>query len=107
MNRTVQRTAYYGLADKRREMKLARYLSYRIDRSTGEEDKQLIRWSWESMQSSAFAGYILSDLEVGVRDYHDRLREVIPAFTLEDEPSPGSLEEVNGALLASRNAPIW
>lgn len=107
VNRTVQRSAYYGLADDAREMKLARYLSYRIDRSTAEEDKQLIRWSWEAMQSSAFPGYILSDLEVGVRDYHDRLRQVIPAFTLEQEPSAGSLAEVNAALLASRNAPVW
>jgi len=107
VDRTVQRSAYYGLADDSRDMKLARYLSNRIDRSTAEEDKQLIRWSWEAMQSSAFAGYILSDLEVGVRDYHDRLRQVIPAFTLEEEPSAGSLAEVNTALLASRNAPVW
>lgn len=102
VDRTVQRIAYYGLPDDRRETRLARYLSHRIDRSTGEEDKQLISWSWEAMQSSAFAGCILSDLEAGVRDYHDRLRQVIPAMTLEEEPSAGSLAEVNAALLAAR-----
>ena len=56
---------------------------------------------------SAFAGYILSHPEVGVRGYHDRLGQVIPAFTLQDQPSPGSLAEVNGALVASRDKPVW
>lgn len=107
VDRTVQRIAYYGLPDERREMKLARYLSYRIDRSTGEEDKQLISWSWEAMQSSAFSGYILSDLEAGVRDYHDRLRQVIPAVSLEEEPSAGLLAEVNAALVEGRDRPAW
>ena len=42
-----------------------RYLAGRIDRVTSREDTQLINWSWESMQSSGFAGTILSDLEAG------------------------------------------
>src|SRR5262249_28660372 len=63
IDRTIQRGASYALPDARREMKLARYLAGRIDRVTSREDTQLIKWSWESMQSSGFAGMILSDLE--------------------------------------------
>jgi phenylpropionate dioxygenase-like ring-hydroxylating dioxygenase large terminal subunit len=107
IDRTLQRGAYYGLPDDRREAKLARYLSRRIDRSTGAEDHQLIEWSWEAMQSSGFAGYILSDLEVGVRDYHDRLRVTIPVTALEEEPSAGTLAEINASLLAARGGPRW
>jgi hypothetical protein len=107
VGRTIQRTAYYALPDSRREMKLARYLAGRIDRITSREDTQLTVWSWESMQSSGFSGMILSDLEAGVRAYHDQLRRLIPVTNLEQEPAPGSVAQVNASLLASRNASHW
>lgn len=99
IGRTLQRSGTYALADARREMKLARYLTKRIDRVTSREDTQLIIWSWESMQSSGFAGMILSDLEAGVRSYHDQLRKLIPVFNLDDEPAAGSLAQLNSSLL--------
>ena len=39
----------------------------RIDRETGREDVQLTIWSNESMKSTAFDGFHLSDLELGVK----------------------------------------
>jgi len=107
IGRTEQRFAYYGPPDERREMKLARYLSYRIDRITSAEDEQLIEWSWEAMQSSSFAGFILSDLEAGVRLYHDQLRRVLPVMTLEHPPAPGQLEAVNSSLISVRDGDVW
>jgi len=107
IDRTIQRGASYALPDARREMRLARYLAARIDRVTSREDTQLIKWSWESMQSSGFAGMILSDLEAGVRSYHDQLRRLIPAVTLEGEPAAGKLAEVNSEMQAARNAERW
>jgi len=105
--KTIQRSAYYALPDARREMKTARYLASRIDRVTSREDVQLIKWSWESMQSSGFAGMILSDLEAGVRAYHDQLRRQIPVVNLEDEPAPGSVEQINTSLLAAHGNSPW
>ena len=107
MGRTEQRIAVYGLDDPRPEMRAARYLSCRIDAITGEEDDQLIEWSWESMQSSGFSGFILSDLEAGVRDYHDQLRRVLPVVALEDEPPRGQVESCNASMRAARNADPW
>ena len=107
IDRTIQRSAAYALPDERREMKLARYLARRIDRVTSREDTQLIQWSWESMQSSGFAGMILSDLEQGVRSYHDQLRRLMPVITQEEEPAQGSVVRVNSQLLAERNAHGW
>lgn len=107
IGRTVQRGGRYALPTEAREMKLARYLSDRIDRVTSREDTQLIQWSWESMQSSGFSGVILSDLEAGVRRYHDRLRALIPVIALEEEPGPGSVAGVNASLLAARNSDGW
>ena len=80
VGKTVQRMAYYAPPIDGRQAKVARYLAHRIDRVTGAEDTQLIKWSWESMQSSGFSGMILSDLEAGVRDYHDMLRRTMPVI---------------------------
>jgi phenylpropionate dioxygenase-like ring-hydroxylating dioxygenase large terminal subunit len=88
----------YGLPDDRREMRAARYLHQRIDSATGAEDVQLIKWSWEGMRSSAFEGFILSDLESGVRAYHDRLSDLLPVLNLPEPPPPGTLEQRNQEL---------
>jgi len=76
-------------------MRLARKLSMRIDLLTAEEDKMLTVWSQEAIQSSAFDGIILSDLETGVRGYHDQLRQVLPVTGLAHSPAPGTVNRVN------------
>ena len=101
IERTVQRGNYYGTADNRREMKLARYLVNRIDRETAREDTQLIVWSSEAMKSTAFPGIILSDLESGVRYYHDELRAMIPIYGQVAEPASGSVKTLNKELAAA------
>ena len=50
------------------------------------------------MRSSAFDGFILSDLESGVRDYHDWLREVLPVLNLAEAPPEGTLAQRNQEL---------
>ncbi|WP_083098465.1 aromatic ring-hydroxylating oxygenase subunit alpha [Pseudophaeobacter leonis] len=97
--KTIQRGACYKRPVEDRQMRVARYLSGRIDRITTKEDEQLIEWCWEASFSSGFDGVILSDLESGVRSYHDALRMLFPVLA-EDEPLPGQLAIVNQALLA-------
>jgi phenylpropionate dioxygenase-like ring-hydroxylating dioxygenase large terminal subunit len=96
--RSAMQGTSFGLPDARREMRAARYLHQRIDNDTGAEDVQLIKWSWEGMRSSAFDDFILSDLESGVRAYHDQLREVLPVLTLSEAPPEGSLAQRNQEL---------
>ncbi len=84
--------------DDRREMRAARYLANRINEATTKEDIQLIEWTWEGVRSSAFEDIHLSDLESGVRDYHDRLRKTLPVLTLPEAPAPGTLARVNQEL---------
>lgn len=90
--------AAYALPDERREMKLARYLNQRINEVTTEEDAQLIKWSWEGMRSSAYDDYLLSDLELGVKHFHDTLRTDIPVMNLPEPPSLGTVARVNAAM---------
>jgi phenylpropionate dioxygenase-like ring-hydroxylating dioxygenase large terminal subunit len=107
VDKTIQRFAYYALPDNRREMKLARYLSGRIDRDTGREDVQLIVWSCEAAKSSGYKGAILSDHEFGVREYHNYLRKLIPVTSLSVPPAPGTMASVNESMLATIGPPNW
>ena len=90
--------ASFALPDDRREMRAARYLNQRINDITTEEDAQLIRWSWEGMRSSGYDDFILSDLELGVRHFHDSLRQAIPVLNLPESPPPGTVAQVNTAM---------
>ena len=99
--KSIQRGGNYKFADEDREMRISRYLSMRIDRLTSKEDEQLIHWSWEATFSSAFEGIILSDLEYGVKAYHDTLKQYFPVLK-GPEPEKGKLLQVNNRLLAEQ-----
>lgn len=88
----------YRLANETRSQRLARYLAYRIDRVTSVEDQQLSIWSNESMKSSAFEGFHLSDLEYGVRKHHDGLRRILPVLTLADAPPEDQIAPLNAKM---------
>jgi len=53
------------------------------------------------MESSAFDGIVLSDLEYGVRAYHDAFRAAIPVMTLRHAPARGTVAETNRRMLRS------
>ncbi|WP_245890742.1 aromatic ring-hydroxylating oxygenase subunit alpha [Albidovulum aquaemixtae] len=97
---TKLRGAIYRRSKESREMRLARYLSGRIDAITSAEDQLLTIWSCEAAQSSAYDGIILSDLEYGVKTHHDHLRSVLPVLNLDEEPAPDTMADLNAALLA-------
>jgi len=105
VNSTAVRGAIYRRAGEDRVTRAARYLSSRIDNLTAEEDRMLTVWVQEAIQSSAYDGAILSDLEGGVRSYHDRLRKEIPVVTQDDEPPSGSLLSCNKTLAENRVGP--
>ena len=85
----------YRWRNETRETRLARYLAARIDRDTSAEDQQLSIWSNESMQSDAFEGFHLSDLEYGLRRHHDGLRRLLPVLTLTDAPPEDQIAAKN------------
>ncbi|MEM9471868.1 MAG: aromatic ring-hydroxylating dioxygenase subunit alpha, partial [Pseudomonadota bacterium] len=72
------------------------------DNDTAAEDVQLTVWSNEAARSSGFQGFILSDLEYGVKQYHDQLRQVIPVLNQTAAPESGSLASLNNELLKGR-----
>lgn len=97
---TLLRGAIYRYRDETRQQAAARYLSGRIDRETMSEDVQLTVWSNESMLSSSFEGFFLSDLEYGVRTHHDHLRKQLPVLNMETAPDEREMQGINDALRA-------
>jgi carnitine monooxygenase subunit len=98
MDRAVVRGLTYRYPTEPRRQRAARYLSHRIDRATYAEDTQLSIWSNESMKSSAFENFYLSDHERFVRAHHDELRALLPVMTLEKPPRAGEMASVNAEL---------
>lgn len=83
---TIQRGRAYRFAEESRELRALRYLSGRIDKVTAEEDHNLCIWCYEATKSAAgYEGVILSDLEHGLRSFHELLRAAIPELE-EDAP---------------------
>ena len=89
----------YHQPNESRAMRVARYLAYRIDRDTSTEDQQLSIWSNESMRSSAFEGFHLSDLEYGLKRHHDGLRALMPVMTLPEAPPEPDILRRNDELI--------
>ena len=84
--KTVQQGAVYRHKNESRELRASRYLSNRIDRDTMAEDQMLCVWACEAAQSSAYDGVVLSDLEYGLKTFHDHLKSKIPVIDSLSEP---------------------
>lgn len=94
----------YRHPNETRQQRLARYLAYRIDRKTADEDQQLSIRSNQSMKSQAFEGLHLSDPEYGVRRHHDGLRRLLPVMLNQIAPKEGEVAVINAEMLGRTKA---
>ena len=101
--KTIQQGGVLRHKSETRKNRVARYLSGRIDRDTAKEDQMLVVWSSEAVKSSAFSGIYLSDLEYGVKTYHDHLRELLPILNIKNEPTEKSFSNLNIKLLDEKS----
>ncbi len=79
--------------DERREAKVLRYLNLRINRQVSAEDRELCERVQQGLGSHGYKPGPLSDLEVAITDFHNRIRQVIPETRLAEPPEhlrPGS-----------------
>jgi phenylpropionate dioxygenase-like ring-hydroxylating dioxygenase large terminal subunit len=75
---TLIREIAYVHPDERREMRVARYLNWRINRRVNLEDKVLIERVQAGMTSSSYTAGPLSTSEVCLRSFAQRMRQLIP-----------------------------
>ncbi len=86
---TVIREISYALPDARREMRVCRYLNWRINRRVNEEDTVLIDRVQKGMQSPTYVAGPLGTSEVCLRSFAGKLRALIPEARLERSPAAG------------------
>jgi len=72
-----------------RKMRAARYLNWRINRQVNAEDTVLITRVQQGMESASFSIGPLSDKEVCLKHFCQRMRGIIPEARLEQQPRAG------------------
>ena len=72
-----------------RDMRAARYLNWRINRQVNAEDTELISRVQSGMASRSFTVGPLSDKEVCLRHFCQRMRELIPQAREQERPKAG------------------
>ncbi|HEV2595941.1 MAG TPA: aromatic ring-hydroxylating dioxygenase subunit alpha [Sphingomicrobium sp.] len=86
---TVIREISYAIPDNRREMKVARYLNWRINRRVNAEDTELITRVQLGMQSPTYKAGPLGTSEVCLRSFAQKMRRFIPAARQDFPPPAG------------------
>jgi carnitine monooxygenase subunit len=86
---TLIREIVYVHPDARREMRVVRYLNWRINRRVSLEDKALIERVQAGMASGSYTMGPLSRGEVCLRSFARRMRSLIPESTLPHPPARG------------------
>lgn len=84
---TLIREIAYVHPDERREMRIARYLNWRINRQVNREDTDLIKRVQAGMSSSSYTAGPLGDGEVCLRSFARRMRRFIPESRLLEPPA--------------------
>ncbi len=83
------REVAYCLPDQRREMKLARYANWRINRVVNAEDTWLIGQVQHGMASRSYTAGPIATSEVCLRSFARKIRALIPEARLERAPGKG------------------
>jgi phenylpropionate dioxygenase-like ring-hydroxylating dioxygenase large terminal subunit len=79
----------YARPDSSREMRVARYLNWRINRQVNAEDTVLIQRVQDGMASGSYRSGPLAAGEVALRSFGRRLRALIPECADAAPPAPG------------------
>jgi phenylpropionate dioxygenase-like ring-hydroxylating dioxygenase large terminal subunit len=86
---TVIREVSYALPDDRREMRVVRYLNWRINRRVNAEDTELITRVQQGMASPTYEPGPLGTSEVCLRSFAQKLRRLVPQARLPAPPPAG------------------
>ena len=99
--KTLIREIPYGLPDERREVKVARYLNWRINWLVNQEDTSLVDRVQQGMRSSLFSIRPLAATEHCQIDSVRKIQSALPVATMAVEPVAGTVAETNRRFLAN------
>jgi phenylpropionate dioxygenase-like ring-hydroxylating dioxygenase large terminal subunit len=87
-----------------RQLRLARYLNYRINREVQREDEVLVASVQQGLASRSYTSGIFSDKEAALRQMHEMVRSAVPVARLHQPPAPGTMAAVNAEMCRDRAA---
>jgi phenylpropionate dioxygenase-like ring-hydroxylating dioxygenase large terminal subunit len=87
-----------------RQLRLARYLNYRINREVQREDEVLVASVQQGLASRSYSVGIFSEKEAALRRMHEMVRQAVPVARLAEPPAPGSMAAVNAEMRHDRAA---
>ena len=82
-------------------MRAARYLNTRINDRVTKEDRDFCYWTDGGLRSRSYSGGPLSELEVAVGRFQERIRELIPVARCAVPPAPGRVADENREMLTA------
>ncbi len=97
--KTLIRELPYALPDERREVQLARYLNWRINRQVNAEDTDLISRVQDGMGTSGFTSGPLAKTEVCLIDSAEKIRAAMPVARLSHQPDEQEMAVINRQML--------
>jgi phenylpropionate dioxygenase-like ring-hydroxylating dioxygenase large terminal subunit len=97
--KTLIRELPYALPDERREVQIARYLNWRINRQVNAEDTDLISRVQDGMGTSGFSSGPLAKTEVCLIDSAEKIRTAMPVSRLSQKPTEQEMATVNQQML--------
>ena len=87
-----------------RQLRLARYLNYRINREVQREDEVLVASVQQGLASRSYTSGIFSEKEAALRQMHEMVRRAVPVARLHQPPAPGTMAAVNAEMCRDRAA---
>jgi phenylpropionate dioxygenase-like ring-hydroxylating dioxygenase large terminal subunit/AcrR family transcriptional regulator len=87
-----------ALDDDRREMRASRYLNQRITRQVTHEDVAFCYSTDGGHRTGGYPGGVLSDLEFGVRDFQNWIRDLLPVAKRAEAPPTGMVSGLNDGM---------
>lgn len=102
-DKTLVRAAYYGHKNPTAEEEELRNLNVVINDSVNAEDKLLCTRVQQGLGTHGYSPGPLSQLEVGIFDFHEMLRKQIPVMNLASAPETGQVAARNAELLDERS----
>ena len=92
------RATFYGHKNPTAEEQELRRLNMLINELVNEEDRQICIRVQQGLQTNGYEPGPLSQQETCIFNFHEMMRELIPAMSLPQEPGKGSVAAENSRM---------
>ena len=103
VNTTRVISGFYGLLNSRREVKITRYLTGRVNQQLKLQREDISRKLQQGLESNVNANRMVGISDSNTNTFHCSIQDILPVARILQEPKNGSLEDIN-RLLSERQS---